>query len=180
MEFIDIVDENGNPTNEVLSKEDTHKLGKWHNTAHVWIYNSKKELLIQKRSLNKDTCPGMWDISVAGHISAGENIVKGAERETLEEVGLKLNLINLQEMFILKESHFNKKMDWNNNEFHHVFCYKFDGSINDFTIQEEELEEIRFITIENLISELSTQNKLETFAGNKEYYFRVIDFINKI
>lgn len=51
-----------------------HRDGDYHRAVHVWIYSeSTRELLLQKRADCKDSWPGQWDISSAGHISAGDS-----------------------------------------------------------------------------------------------------------
>jgi hydrolase, NUDIX family len=85
MEYIDIFDENNNPTGQIKEKEKAHEEGDFHRTAHVWIVNDKNELLLQKRSANKKSHPNCWDISGAGHIKAGESVIDGAIRELKEE-----------------------------------------------------------------------------------------------
>jgi isopentenyldiphosphate isomerase len=52
-----------------------------HKTVHVIIFNDKGEILLQKRSFNKDIQPGKWDSAVGGHINPGEHIEKAARRE---------------------------------------------------------------------------------------------------
>ncbi|MCK5907314.1 MAG: NUDIX domain-containing protein [Flavobacteriales bacterium] len=173
-ECIDIVDEYGSFTGEVLEKEEAHSLGKWHVTAHVWIYNSKGEILFQKRALTKSTFPGLWDISVAGHISAGETVEVGAYREVLEEIGLDIDISDLEKIFVFKESHYHKSMNWYNNEFHHVFLYKFDGSISDLILQKEEVDDVRFLSISDFEKELSDSDKSKSFVSNAEYYKKII------
>ena len=54
MEYIDIFDENNNPTGEIKEKVQAHEDGNFHRTAHIWIMNNKKELLLQKRSAKKN------------------------------------------------------------------------------------------------------------------------------
>ena len=70
-ELIDVLDENGVHTGEVLPRKEIHKRGLWHRAIVVAIINEKNEVLLQQRSEKKDKNAGMWDISVAGHISAG-------------------------------------------------------------------------------------------------------------
>ena len=53
MEYIDIFDENNNPTGEIKEKTQAHENGDFHRTAHIWIMNDNKELLLQKRSGTK-------------------------------------------------------------------------------------------------------------------------------
>ena len=52
MEYIDVYDENGKKTNIVRSKNLVYKTGSWHRSVHIWIMNSKGQLLIQKRAQN--------------------------------------------------------------------------------------------------------------------------------
>ena len=177
-EYIDIVDELGNVTGEVLEKDEAHKLGKWHLTAHVWIYNSNGEILFQKRALTKSTFPGLWDISVAGHVSTGESVEVGAYREILEEIGLDVDINDLEKVFVVKESHYHENVDWFNNEFHHVFIYKYDGNIDVFKLQEEEVEAVRFLSIEGFKRELNDSETSKTFISNPDYYDRVISTIS--
>lgn len=57
-----------------LYRTDVHRDGYYHRAVHVWIYaESTQELLIQQRASCKDSWPGLWDISSAGHISAGDS-----------------------------------------------------------------------------------------------------------
>ena len=178
MEYIDIVDELGNLTGEALEKGEAHSLGKWHLTAHVWIYNSNGQILFQKRALSKSTFPGLWDISVAGHISTGETVEVGAYREILEEIGLDIDINDLEKIFVFKESHYHEAMNWYNNEFHHVFLYKFDGNISDLILQEEEVEAVRFLSVKGFVDELNDSEKSRMFISNPEYYDKIINVIS--
>ena len=75
MELFDIVDENGNPTGEVIERRKAHAEGIRHRTAHIWIVREKEgriQVLLQKRSADKDSFPGRFDTSSAGHIKAGD------------------------------------------------------------------------------------------------------------
>lgn len=47
IEYIDIFDENNNPTGQIKEKGKAHEEGDFHRTAHVWIINDKNELLLQ-------------------------------------------------------------------------------------------------------------------------------------
>ena len=91
MELLDIVDENGEPTGKTVERETAHREGIRHRTSHVWILrkkDGKTQVLLQKRSKNKDSYPGCYDISSAGHIPAGESFVGSALRELREELGV--------------------------------------------------------------------------------------------
>ena len=77
VEYLDILDENGNKTGEKKPRRDVHSKGYWHKGIHIWIINSKKELLVQRRSANKDVYPNKLYISVAGHPVSGEDEIEG-------------------------------------------------------------------------------------------------------
>lgn len=93
MEYLDIVDENGNPTGEVIERTEAHRTGVLHRTAHVWIARRKEgkvQILLQKRCMDKDSFPGCYDISSAGHVPAGQDYVDSALRELKEELGVEI------------------------------------------------------------------------------------------
>lgn len=87
-EYIDVLDGDGNKTGESRTMDDIHKYGLVHRTAHVWILNNRKQLLLQRRAESMGIYPFFWDISSAGHISSGETSLQGAKRETKEELNL--------------------------------------------------------------------------------------------
>ena len=92
MEYLDICDENGRPTGETVSRDTAHREGIRHRTAHVWIVREREgrtEVLLQKRSMRKESFPGLYDTSSAGHIPAGQEPLPSALREMEEELGVK-------------------------------------------------------------------------------------------
>ena len=78
-----------------VDKEIAHEKGLWHKSVHVWIVNDKNEILLQYRSADKKLYPNTWDVSFAGHISAGESSIDAVIREGKEELGIKVDLNNL-------------------------------------------------------------------------------------
>ena len=95
MEYLDIYDGNGAPLGIKKTKKEAHAEGLWHKAVHIWIINSKGEVLLQKRSPLVDNHPDKWDVSAAGHISAGEDERTSALREVGEEIGLDLSSADL-------------------------------------------------------------------------------------
>jgi len=65
-----------------------HRDGLYHRAVHVLLFNSKRELLVQKRASNKDVCPGRWDLSAAEHHKPGETGAEAAARGLREELGI--------------------------------------------------------------------------------------------
>ena len=91
MELFDVIDSKGNPTGQIASREKAHAEGIPPRTAHIWIIREKEgrvQILLQKRSQNKDSFPGKFDTSSAGHIQAGDEPLESALRELKEELGI--------------------------------------------------------------------------------------------
>ena len=77
------------PTGESKTRGVVHQLKIWHRSVHVWLVDPARSLVaLQKRSPNKDTFPGRWDISAAGHIESGDESRPTAVRELAEELGV--------------------------------------------------------------------------------------------
>ena len=84
MELFDVIDSKGNPAGQIVSREKAHAEGIPHRTAHIWIIRKKEgraQILLQKRSQNKDSFPGKFDTSSAGHIQAGDEPLESALRD---------------------------------------------------------------------------------------------------
>ncbi len=99
MEFFDICDENGRPTGQTVERGEAHRTGVLHRTAHVWLIREeagRTQVLLQKRSLNKDSFPGLYDTSSAGHVPAGSEVLLSALRELEEELGIHARPDDLQ------------------------------------------------------------------------------------
>lgn len=98
MELFDICDEQGNPTGDTVERSEAHAKGICHRTAHIWIAkqeNGRYKVLLQKRSMDKDSFPGRYDTSSAGHIQAGDEPMESALRELGEELGIKAEAADL-------------------------------------------------------------------------------------
>src|SRR5438477_6157990 len=104
MERIDVLTADGRPTGIRKSKTEIHRNGDWHRAAHVWIVASDGRVLVQRRSLRKENNPGLWDVSAAGHLSAGESAIEAAVRETAEEIGLELSSNELSHLATMPQS----------------------------------------------------------------------------
>lgn len=145
MEFFDIVDGQGNPTGETVERSEAHAKGIRHRTAHVWIV--KKEcgsfyVLLQKRAMIKDSFPGQYDTSSAGHIPAGAEPLESAVRELGEELGIAAAESELEPIgsFDIKyEKEFRGKM-FRDNEYSLVYVYTKPVDREKLRYQPEEVE----------------------------------------
>jgi isopentenyldiphosphate isomerase len=87
-EMFPLVDEKGNIIGAASRAECHDGSKKLHPVVHLHIFNSKGELLLQKRPTWKKIQPNKWDTAVGGHVDLGENISQALKRETLEEEGI--------------------------------------------------------------------------------------------
>ncbi|MFI0347812.1 MAG: 16S rRNA (adenine(1518)-N(6)/adenine(1519)-N(6))-dimethyltransferase RsmA [Chthoniobacterales bacterium] len=90
-ELFDVVDEHDHVV-EPMERTLVHGKKLRHRAIHIWIFNAKGELFLQKRSLWKDNYPGLWCSSIAGHVDSGEDYFRAAHREMREEIGITTTL----------------------------------------------------------------------------------------
>lgn len=88
-ERLDVLDESWSVVG-VAERGVVHRDGLRHRAVHVILLDRQGRMLLQMRSSTKDTCPGMWDTSVGGHVGAGEPLLESALREAREELGIAL------------------------------------------------------------------------------------------
>ncbi|MGK0454943.1 MAG: isopentenyldiphosphate isomerase [Paraglaciecola sp.] len=173
-ELIDILTPEGEPTGKTALKSEAHKNGWFHATVHIWLFTSDEKILLQKRALTKKVFPGIWDISVAGHIGAGEEIIEGAKREVFEEIGLQLKEKDFTKIGtrIHQVKHKNGIQD---NEHHHVFIAELKVPISSLTMQEEEVAGLELWDLTVLKNTKNLENVL--LPEFHEYYVSVYDKI---
>ena len=150
-----------------------------HASVHVWFYTDTGKILLQKRSPNKIAFPNLWDVSVAGHISAGEDTITSALREIEEEIGLSISKDELQEIGSYHEKH-QHAPDFIENEIHHIYIGRIFASINELKIQEEELSAIKLIPIDTFKTALTHPDFNKTYVPHsKDYYTFVLNTISE-
>lgn len=90
-EEFDTFNEDGTPLGREL-RSVCHAQGIWHRAVYAYVFNTKGELLLQRRSFDKKVAPGQWDLSVAEHLVPGESFRNGVARGLAEELGVVLTL----------------------------------------------------------------------------------------
>lgn len=178
-ELIDVLDENGVKIGEVLSREEIHKKGLWHRAIAVAIVNEKNEILLQQRSDNKEKNAGMWDISVAGHISNGQDALSAASREINEEVsvnlGFNVDIKDFRYMFTYKKQEVFSK-DFIENQFYDFFILRKNGiKIEDIKMQESEVKAIKFVDI----NELTKMREEKIIVERDPIYDCLIEYLHR-
>ena len=174
-ELIDICDENNNLLGIQKVWSEVHKNGLWHRASHVWIYNSKGEILLQLRAKGKELYPDMWDISAAGQVEAGEEPIISGLRETEEEIGLSVKEGDLEFFKVKKRKTIFRNIK--DSEFCYAYFLKFDGDIKKLKLQDEEVQSIQFLPLEKIEEELKTNP--ERYAPHGNYWFEVINKVKQ-
>ena len=151
IELIEVLDPiSGQPTDMKKPKELIHRDGDWHRAVHVWIITPKREIVLQQRSRQKENNPGLWDVSCAGHVSAGESVVDAAIRETEEDLGLTIEAAELKPMATTRESSVLNHGAYIDNEIHEVFVVRRAIDLASLRLQPGEVDDVRLVTGEEL------------------------------
>jgi isopentenyldiphosphate isomerase len=136
MEMFQLVDRRGTPAGKA-SREECHGNPLLiHLVVHVHVFDPAGRLFLQKRSMGKDTNPGLWDTSVGGHVMAGEAVETAVRREAREELGIDASAASFLYSW-LREGSFE-------SEFAACYALEWSGAIR---TDPEEIEEGRFFTL---------------------------------
>ncbi len=156
-EHLEIVDYQGNVIGSARRSEVHGNPSLIHRVVHVLVLNRKGEILLQKRSQNKDVAPGRWDTSVGGHVGVGEDLVTSSKREMLEELGIS----GYDPEYLYSYIHSNPY----ETELVTTFHYRYEG---EFSFNREEIDEIRFWSIEEIREAMGKK----MLSDNFEHEFR--------
>lgn len=151
-EVFDVCDE----SDEIIgqkTRQEVHRLGLRHRAVHVLISNSRGEVFLQKRSMQKDCFPGKWDSSASGHLDGGEDYDACAVRELREELGLEA-ASPPRRLFKIDAC---PQTGW---EFVWIYFCRAEGP---FTLQAEEIERGEWFAPEEITRWL--QERPDDFAG---------------
>lgn len=141
-EILDIVDEYDRVVGTATRRECNSNPDLIHRAAYVLIFNSEGKLFLHKRSQTKDTCPGMWSVSVAGHVGSGQSYGETIVREMKEEIGVVLK-VEFLDKFLLRHV--------NENEYSAIFKGYSEGP---FDLNPLEIENGDFFGMEEIRSKL--------------------------
>jgi 8-oxo-dGTP diphosphatase len=148
LELLDERQPDGSLTGRVMARFFMHREGILHGTAHVWIIRPNEkdgfDLLLQKRSGNKDSYPGCYDVSSAGHLTAGSDYLESAVRELEEELGIKalpeeLNFVGFRSEFDKREFY---GRTFFNQEVSQVYAYEQTVEEADLILDPFEVESV--------------------------------------
>ena len=155
MELMDKFDKRRNSLGKTAERYDNID-GEYKQSMHVWIRNDKGEFLIQKRSMTKKVFPGMWSIT-GGGVDAGEKTEDTVIRECKEELNIDANINDVELIMTIKR----------NYDFVDIYLLNQTFSIDDVTMQKEEVSDVKWVSIDELKDMINKGN----FAESISFYF---------
>ena len=141
VEWLDIVDADNRVVGRA-PRDVIHREGHRHRSVHLLLLDGAGRVFVQRRSLAKDTNPGLWDSSAAGHVDSGEDTVTAAIRELHEELGVRLDPRALVHTGSLAPK------PATGHEFVEIYRAVSDDPL---TLQEEEIAEGRWLEVGELL-----------------------------
>jgi isopentenyl-diphosphate delta-isomerase, type 1 len=140
-----------NPEDEVLGlmeKQQAHVNGLLHRAFSIFLFNSKGEMLLQKRAAEKYHSPNQWTNAVCSHPRNGETYLEGAQRRLKEELGIETELS--ENFSFIYKADVGEGL-WE-HELDHVFVGTYEG---DFNLNKDEVDDVRYISMEELDKEMA-------------------------
>lgn len=144
MELWDVYNRDKTKSGKTMARGEKIEKGDYRLVVHACIFNSKGEMLIQQRQPFKSGWSNMWDITVGGSAIAGETSQTAIEREIFEELGLKINLQNVQ-------PHLTINFD---SGFDDVYLIEKDLYVDDLVLQYEEVQQVKWATLDEILQKL--------------------------
>lgn len=178
MEYFDVLDEQGNKTGERVERGEAHRKGICHRTIEVWVLNSKNELLLQKRSANKDICPNLWYLSLGGHMESGETAEDAIPREFQEELGLSVSFQEVTYLYTFQETAVYQDGAVVDNEFCDVYLLRRDLNLSDLALQAEEVAEVAWMHYEDF--KAAVQRRDPDFLIHKDKFFPFFQQLDRL
>lgn len=185
-EVLKIFNEQGHQIG-TTTRQEAHEKGLWHETFQVYIMDGNEQnrsLYLQKRSPFKKNFPGLFDITVAGHLLAEEAVQDGV-REIEEEIGIRVNFEELGYLGTIQNIITTDRMI--DKEFSHVYLYECKEPMESFILQPEEVEGMVRVSLNEFIrfysgkcSQMQTEGFTVDKYGKKAWYKHVLtkeDFV---
>ena len=163
-EIWDIYDIYRNKTGRTMERGSNFKEGDLHLVVHLCIFNTNGELLIQQRQKDKEDFPNMWDISVGGSALAGETPQQAVMRETLEELGICIDLSQIRPQFTIN---FDQGFD-------DTFLVIADVDLNSLTLQEEEVQYAKWASRQEIFKMMTEGSFIPYHLGKIQLCFDML------
>lgn len=163
MEYWDIYDIERVKTGRTMVRGSEFEDDAYHLVVHVCIFNDKNEMLIQQRQPFKEGWPDMWDITVGGSAVTGDTSQKAAEREVLEEIGLKLDLRGIR-------PHLTVNFD---RGFDDIYLIEKNVDINELTLQPEEVQAVKWAGRDEILAMIEKGDFIPYYPELVNLFFQI-------
>lgn len=178
-ELFDILNEDGTRTGRTKARGLVHRDGDLHGASHVFVIRrvaAKLQVLMQKRSADKDSFPSCWDTSAAGHLDVGEDFDKAAVRELREELGVSgpepkyifTQKVEYTENFYGKPFH--------DNEIDHVYIVEIDEAEDYFQPEPGEVECVQWQDADRVLAVLRADDP--AYCVRREEFEQLVELLN--
>ena len=176
-ELFDVLNEKGEYTGKIETREKCHKEGLWHKAVALFIINSKGQVLLQKRSSKKKMWPNMWDITGGGHVLAGEFGFQAIIREMKEELGIDLEKNDTT--FIGSAISTNIKGDIINNHFNEFYIVNKDVDESKLKLDPDEVSEVTWVEKNEIIKRVKNNfDGITDKEGCWEYLVKYYEWLD--
>lgn len=151
-----------------ITRREAHKTGAWHRAIGLWLFTDDLQVVIQKRSPQKDTNPGKWQMSVAGHVTSGMSVTDTVLNEAQEELGIELKPNEIEFVGVTARSergHTDRFGDFLDNEYKFLFISKI--SRRNFTFNNLEISEFAFRDMHEVFDRFRSRDPAYTPMSEK-------------
>lgn len=152
-EKFDVLNEKGEFTGEVATREECHKKGLWHRAVYAFVIDNNGNVLLQKRSANKKLWPNLWDVTAGGHVDSGEFGRQALVREVREELGIEIDDNDIK--YLVGSTSINEKGDIINKHYNECYLITKDVDISKIKLQKEEVSEVRYFSKKEILERIA-------------------------
>ena len=164
MEMVDKLNNKRQSLNKTTERSEKID-GEYRQSVHTWIMNSNGEFLFQKRTPNKRTFPNKWS-QTGGGVDEGETTLEAALRECSEELGISINPDNMELILSFKRKY----------DFVDVWLVKQDLKIEDLVLQEDEVSEVKWATIDEIRNLMKTVELAASINIYFDMFLNLLDY----
>lgn len=172
MELVQVVNEDGSLTGQVVEKDYAHDHGLIHAEVAAFVINDKGQILLQKRASSKRHNPDKWALS-GGHVGAEEGLDEAILRELREELGVQFCKNDLHKFSAYQEL----VMAPDNPHVTYFYYVRCDKPEAEFVIQREELSEVKWFDIDRVIKMINDHDDTIVLTERRLHLLRELQGI---